>query len=359
MKKINIGIQMYSVRDDLAKDFEGTLRKVREMGYDYVEFAGYYGGYTDGKKLKALLDEIGLKSVSVHQGPDMFLEQGQKAYDFFRDYGVKYIVIPWYDGSKLPGNAAWEETKKLFTKISDEAKQNGMSLLYHNHDFEFTKVGDEYQYDIMFRDLNGHLDPEPDTCWMKHGGVNPAEYIRKYGDRINVVHLKDLTYVDGEGKPAYALIGDDGSEHFIRYDRGGIAPRHSEVLGIELGESSPLFDIEISAEKSSPYSRAAQNELALSFFKAGFFDPHKASEALSCLDMMDFDRKAQVIGRIRRDRDAYLRRTLTQMMGTAAAAASDRGSPGNGNVASDERTGHAESTATRNARRNFAVGAEP
>ena len=152
MKKINIGIQMYSVRDDLAKDFEGTLRKVREMGYDYVEFAGYYGGYTDGKKLKALLDEIGLKSVSVHQGPDMFLEQGQKAYDFFRDYGVKYIVIPWYDGSKLPGNAAWEETKKLFTRISDEAKQNGMSLLYHNHDFEFTKVGDEYQYDIMFRD---------------------------------------------------------------------------------------------------------------------------------------------------------------------------------------------------------------
>ena len=157
----------------------------------------------------------------------------------------------------------------------------------------------------------------------------------------------------------FRLIGDDGSEHFIRYDRGGIAPRHSEVLGIELGESSPLFDIEISAEKSSPYSRAAQNELALSFFKAGFFDPHKASEALSCLDMMDFDRKAQVIGRIRRDRDAYLRRTLTQMMGTAAAAASDRGSPGNGNVASDERTVHAESTATRNARRNFAVGAEP
>ena len=79
----------------------------------------------------------------------------------------------------------------------------------------------------------------------------------------------------------FRLIGDDGSEHFIRYDRGGIAPHRSEVLGIELGESSPLFDIEISAEKSSPYSRAAQNELALSFFKAGFFDPQKASEALS------------------------------------------------------------------------------
>lgn len=71
----------------------------------------------------------------------------------------------------------------------------------------------------------------------------------------------------------FRLIGDDGSEHFIRYDRGGIAPHRSEVLGIELGESSPLFDIEISAEKSSPYSRAAQNELALSFFKAGFFRP--------------------------------------------------------------------------------------
>ena len=175
----------------------------------------------------------------------------------------------------------------------------------------------------------------------------------------------------------FRLIGDDGSEHFIRYDRGGIAPHRSEVLGIELGESSPLFDIEISAEKSSPYSRAAQNELALSFFKAGFFDPQKASEALSCLDMMDFDRKAQVIGRIRRDRDAYLRSTLEAVIRSGAAEYAGYGATGSGTIgtamsngtaaqngigasgsSSDAET-HSESAATRKARQNFAVGAEP
>lgn len=175
----------------------------------------------------------------------------------------------------------------------------------------------------------------------------------------------------------FRLIGDDGSEHFIRYDRGGIAPHRSEVLGIELGESSPLFDIEISAEKSSPYSRAAQNELALSFFKAGFFDPQKASEALSCLDMMDFDRKAQVIGRIRRDRDAYLRSTLEAVIRSGAAEYAGYGTTGSGTIgtamsngtaaqngigasgsSSDAET-HSESAATRKARQNFAVGAEP
>ena len=175
----------------------------------------------------------------------------------------------------------------------------------------------------------------------------------------------------------FRLIGDDGSEHFIRYDRGGIAPQRSEVLGIELGESSPLFDIEISAEKSSPYSRAAQNELALSFFKAGFFDPQKASEALSCLDMMDFDRKAQVIGRIRRDRDAYLRSTLEAVIRSGAAEYAGYGATGSGTIgtamsngtaaqngigasgsSSDAET-HSESAATRKARQSFAVGAEP
>ena len=150
----------------------------------------------------------------------------------------------------------------------------------------------------------------------------------------------------------FRLTGEDGSEKFIRYDRRGIAPRKSEVLGIELGEVSPLFDIEISAEKSSPYSRAAQNEMALGFFTAGFFNPEKADEALSCLDMMDFDRKAQVIGRIQRGRDAFLRRVID---GLSSAASEQKPS----REYSAERAPKAERAATRNARERFALGAQP
>ncbi|MBQ4065288.1 MAG: sugar phosphate isomerase/epimerase, partial [Clostridia bacterium] len=191
MKQFKIGIQLYSVRDDLAADFEGALRKVKEMGYEYVEFAGYFAGKT-GEEIKALLDEIGLKSVSAHQNLDLFVNDPEGGFAFYKAYGVKYIVIPWYDKTKLPGNPEWEETKALFKKVADEAKEYGFEILYHNHDFEFETYEDRYLYDIMFEELKGYVDPQPDVCWLKYGGVEPAEYLRKYGDRINVVHLKDF-----------------------------------------------------------------------------------------------------------------------------------------------------------------------
>lgn len=210
MKTFNVGIQLYSVRDDLADDFEGTLRKVKEIGYDYVEFAGYYGGKT-GSELKALLDEIGLKSISVHQGIDMFLNEGQAAYDFFKAYGVRYIVIPWFDKNKLAGTPAWEETKASFKRVATEAHANGMEVLYHNHDFEFEKTNGRYIYDVMFEELKGFVDPQPDTCWLNYGGVNPSEYLKKYGDRITVVHLKDFNCTKLAAGPVYALIDENGN----------------------------------------------------------------------------------------------------------------------------------------------------
>ncbi len=211
MKQFKIGIQLYSVRDDLAADFEGTLRKVKEMGYEYVEFAGYFAGKS-GEEIKALLDEIGLKSISAHQGLEMFANDAKAGFDFYKAYGVKYIVIPWYDKAKLPGNPEWEETKALFKKVADEAKEYGFEILYHNHDFEFETYEDRYLYDIMFEELKGYVDPQPDVCWLKYGGVEPAEYLRKYGDRINVVHLKDFHATTLKNGPAYALIDENGNE---------------------------------------------------------------------------------------------------------------------------------------------------
>ena len=210
MKKYNIGIQMYSVRDLLAKDFVGTLGAVKNIGYDYVEFAGYYGGYT-GAQLKKLLDDNGLFSVSVHQNIDGFLENGIREFDFFAAYGVKYVAIPWYESSLLPGSDAWKETRERFIRVGEMAKECGMELLYHNHDFEFVKLDSEYKYDIMFRELQGYVNPQPDVCWICYGGADPAAYVRKYADRIHVVHLKDFTCDKLGGGPVYALIGQEQS----------------------------------------------------------------------------------------------------------------------------------------------------
>ncbi len=212
MKKFNVAIQMYSVREALAKDFEGTLRAVKSIGYDYIELAGNYGGYTDGKELKALLDEIGLKSVSVHQGPDLFLEKGKTAFRFFKDYGIKYVVIPWYDQNRLAGTEYWQETLDSFKKVAEMAREYDIEILYHNHDFEFKKIGNDRVYDLMLADLKGYVNPQFDTCWLKYGGVDPSEYIRNYGDRVSVVHLKDFSCSKLNAGPVYALIDENGNE---------------------------------------------------------------------------------------------------------------------------------------------------
>ena len=210
MKTFNVGLQLYSVRDDLAADFEGTLRKVKALGYDYVECAGYFGEKT-GTELKAILDDIGLKSISVHQGLEYFINGGDEAFEFFKSYGVSYIVIPWYNRKKLAGTSEWESTKEQFKSVAIQAKKHGMSLLYHNHDFEFQKIGDKYIYDIMFEELQGYVDPQPDTCWLHYGGVDPSIYLRKYGDRIDVVHLKDFNCSRLAAGPVYSLIDNNGN----------------------------------------------------------------------------------------------------------------------------------------------------
>lgn len=210
MKHFHVGVQMFSLREDLAKDFEGTLRKTKEIGYDYVEFAGYYGGKT-GEEIRTLLDKIGLKSISVHQSIDTFLKKGQEAIDFFKAFGVKYIVIPAYDSSRLADSEHWEETKAAFKQVGELCRANGMELLYHNHDFELRPYGDSRVYDVMFAETIGFMNPQPDTCWLNYGGVDPCLYLRRYGERINVVHLKDFECTKLAAGPVYALIDENGN----------------------------------------------------------------------------------------------------------------------------------------------------
>ena len=107
----------------------------------------------------------------------------------------------------------------------------------------------------------------------------------------------------------FRILGRDGAERFVLYSNRGLRPQDQGVtLGVELGCRLPLFDIEITAEKQSPYSKMNQNELALQFYKAGFFDPLAANQALACLDMMDFDRKDFVTARVAENARQFLQR---------------------------------------------------
>ncbi len=210
MKKYNVGLQLYSVRNELAEDFEGTLKKVKEMGYDYVEFAGFYGRTPE--EIKAILEKLDLKCVSVHQDMTPFLESGNGIIDYMASLGIKYVAIPWYPRVKLEyGTPVWEETIANFKKYGEALKEAGLEMIYHNHDFEFDKIDGMTIFDRLYATLDGILNPQIDTCWVCYAGYDPAEYIRKYADRLSVLHLKDFDCKTLAGGPAYALIDSEGN----------------------------------------------------------------------------------------------------------------------------------------------------
>jgi sugar phosphate isomerase/epimerase len=216
MKKFKIGLQLYSIRDEMEKSVDDALRQVKEMGYDCVEFAGYFGHTAE--EIKGMLDKYGLECISVHQGPELFRDEGQKAVDFIKILGAKYAAVPWYGKELHAGTEHWEETVKLFNSNGKLLKDNGIQQLYHNHDFEFEKFDGKFLLDWIYETIpQEYMQPEVDTCWVHYAGYDPAEYLLQYSGRIEVVHLKDFECKKLANGPAYALIDNEGKE--IETDR--------------------------------------------------------------------------------------------------------------------------------------------
>lgn len=209
MKKENIALQVYSVRGDLEKDFYGTLRAVKEMGYAGVEFAGLYGN--DPLEVKAFCQEIGLVPLSAHVSYPEFMGDLEGTVNTYAALGVPYIAIPWLDEALRPGRPGYAEFVKGVHAISAMLREKGMVLSYHNHDFEFEKVDGRYILDILYTDMAPEvLQTQLDTCWVNVGGEDPAEYVKQYAGRIPTVHLKD--FLGSKTENMYGLIGVEGTE---------------------------------------------------------------------------------------------------------------------------------------------------
>lgn len=211
MKQFKVGLQLYSVRDQMEQDMDATLAAVKAAGYDYVEFAGYFG--KTAEEVRALLDKHGLTCISVHQAADLFFEEGQKAVDFLKVIGAQYCAIPWYPADKLAGTDAWADTVKSFTELGELLKKNNIQLLYHNHDFEFQTHEGKYLIDHLYDTVSSSLiNPEFDTAWVRYAGEDPCKYIKAFAGRVQVLHLKDFTCKNFASGPAYALIDKTGAE---------------------------------------------------------------------------------------------------------------------------------------------------
>lgn len=204
--KLPVALQVYSVRDDASRNLKETLVKIKEMGYDGVEFAGLYGH--SAEDVRKMLDEIGLVGISAHVAPSELMADIEGKINDYAIIGCKYIAVPYLGENDRPGAANWPKIADAIKIIANAAKKKGISILYHNHDFEFVKRDGEYLLDLMYQELPADvLQTELDTCWVNVGGENPVDYILKYSGRAPVVHLKD--FVGNKTANMYGLIGTD------------------------------------------------------------------------------------------------------------------------------------------------------
>lgn len=208
MKKFPIALQLYSIRFEIGDDVKATLKSLKDMGYDGVELAGFCG--KTPAEFKAICDEVGLTPISAHVGYDDMIKNPEILNDYAA-VGCKFVVIPALVGQYVVGGERHAEVVKGIHTIAKKARKLGMQLGYHNHDFEFKTIDGEYALDILYKECPADvLTTEIDLCWANVGGVNPAEYLRKYKGRAEVVHFKD--FVGKKSEKMYALLGVNENE---------------------------------------------------------------------------------------------------------------------------------------------------
>lgn len=201
-----IAYQIYSARQEAAQNLEQVLATLHQIGYDGVEFAGFYGKSAD--EISSLLEKHQLKAISSHLGLEAAQADPFGIISYHQKIGCEYIVIPGLDMDTRPGGSKFATTLKFLHKFGKLCKKGGIQLLYHNHDFEFITISGQYGLDFIFDAVPKKLlATEIDTCWVHYAGLNPSEYLLKYKGRTPLVHVKD--YV---GNPSNIALAKEGEK---------------------------------------------------------------------------------------------------------------------------------------------------
>jgi sugar phosphate isomerase/epimerase len=224
MKREQIGVQLYTLREMAAKDFDATLGSVAKMGYAGVEFAGFHGH--SAKDVRAMLDKYGLKAFAAHISIDQFDGDIDGVISDLQTVGATWGIVPYVspeDRSPDFFTALGEKMNGYGSRFADA----GLRLGYHNHDFEFSMTTDAGK--TIFETLLEITDPslvsfELDLFWAAVGGYEPDQVMRQHPDRISLVHLKDGSELQsgkdvpfGEGVMDWGAILSAAREIGIEY----------------------------------------------------------------------------------------------------------------------------------------------
>jgi sugar phosphate isomerase/epimerase len=192
----NIGVQLYTVRDLLQRDFEGTLARIAAIGYRSVEFGGLEG--PSPKETLAMLKRHGLTAPSGHAPFDALERALPRVLEDANAREQKYVVCPFLDESRRRTLDDWKRLCATFNAIGEQARRAGLAFAYHNHDFEFAAIDGQNPGQLPYELLLARTDPalvgmELDLYWMTHAGHDPVAWFRRHPGRFPLLHLKDAT----------------------------------------------------------------------------------------------------------------------------------------------------------------------
>ena len=240
-KKIPVGLQLYSVRDQCKNDLPGTVAAVAKIGYRGVEFAGYHG--RSAKELRQLLDDNGLVACGTHTPYDSIQgDKLQETVEFNRTIGNKFLIVPWMNETK--SKQEWLDRAKLFNDVADKVKADGLWVGYHAHAHDFHQIEGISAWDLFFGNTKPQVIMQLDTSNCREGGADPVAVLKKYPGRARTIHIKAhgagpegiigegdvdwkgvFTFCEGKGKTEWYVV-----EHETSKDPLDAVKRNFEAL---------------------------------------------------------------------------------------------------------------------------------
>jgi len=255
-----IGLQLYTIRDAMAADVPGSLKKVADTGYKYLELAGYADGKFYGyapAEFKKLVNDLGMEILSSHtqvEAQGITLENATKMAEDHTMLGVKYCIQPWVVEEARTTIASYQKMASDWNQVGKIMKEHGIMFGYHNHNFEFDTVEGKVPYfDVFMAELDKDLvTMELDIFWTTKAGQDPVEIIKKYPGRFELFHMKDMftneaPYFTTVGVKDFAPVGEGVIDFKRILAVGDIAGMKYLVVEQDLSrEGDPFTDIRTS-----------------------------------------------------------------------------------------------------------------
>lgn len=199
MSTPTIALQIYSIRDQLTtkKDFISSMKKLAKIGYTAIELAGVSAELTDDE-IRLICDEAGLKIISAHIVMDAFDADFKGTVKKLKTWGAKMVAMP-VPPAWVRESGDYKKYAKLSDELGAELAEEGITLSYHNHSFEFQKYDGKLGIETLYKKSSSkHLKAQLDLCWVQRGGGCPVNYIKKYADRMPTIHFKDFMIVNND-----------------------------------------------------------------------------------------------------------------------------------------------------------------